>query len=219
MRALVSTVIAVGLALSTAAPVVAAPLVPDLGPALVSVSEANRIVKGGGGTLQNQPTLDRNTPAYVWDGPELPDSCRNTVDPTRAYGVTYTAYRTVSYMGPDDIGISQTVAVYPSAQSARQVYDSYVANLQDCEVVYQTEELGAVPVISLVPGDPNSAVVEQPGTGAGQDGSKLFQVYGSAVFSVTAANFPDDAAVLWAMSERIQQNLDAMPAPSVDAGP
>jgi hypothetical protein len=193
----------------------AAPLVPDLGPVLVTAPEVNRIVKGYG-PLQNDPKQDRNTPAYIGDGPDIPDSCRNTEDPTRAFGAGYEAFRTMTYSGPKNLGVVQTVATYPSPESAQQVYDAYVANLQDCVGVYPVDTLGTAPEISLVPGVPNTAVLEGS---TEQAQAKLVQVYGDALFWVTAQNFPEDASVVWPIAELIQQKLDARTTPSTESGP
>lgn len=193
----------------------AAPLVPDLGPVLATVPEVNRIAKGYG-PLQNNPKQDRNTPAYIGDGPDIPNSCRNTEDPTRVFGVGYEVYRTMTYTGPESLSVVQKVATFPSPESAQQVYDAYVANLQDCVGVYPVDTLGTAPEVSLVPGVPNTAVLEES---TEQALAKLVQVHDDALFWVTAQNFPADASVVWPIAELIQQKLDARTTPVTESGP
>ena len=181
------------------------PGVPDLSSVVLSLDEVNAIVEGDG-FLHGNPA--RNEPQDYGSPPGLPDACRKSTEQTQVFGRDYGAFRSVSYSGASNVGVQQLVAVYPSVDVARQVYDTYVRNLQGCQSVYPTALYGEpAPTITMVPGTPNTAVLEQVGPGIGRGWARLFQIDGDAIISVTAGNFPPDTPVVWQVAERIQHNL------------
>ena len=184
------------------------PGIPDLGSVVLSLDEVNALVEGDG-FLHDNPA--RQTPQDYGSPPGLPDPCRNSTEQTQVFGGDYTAFRAVSYSGASNVGVQQVVAVYPSVDIARQVYRTYVRNLQDCQSVYPTALFGEpVPAITLIPGTPNTAVLEQVGPGIGRGWARLFEIDGNAIISVTAGNFPPDTPVVRQVADRIQQNLGGL---------
>jgi hypothetical protein len=203
---------AIALMLSLAlvpAPAAAEPGAPDLDSVVLSLDEVNAIVRGNGGTLHDNPDRDRRAPKDYGEPPGVPEPCRNSGAPTKIYGGDYTAFRSVSYSGFSNVGVQQVVAVYPSPEVARRVFDTYVANLKACQAVYPTDIYGPTPVITVIPGTDIATVLEQQGPSVARGWARLVQAYGANVISVGAGNFPPDTPVVWQVLSRIQQNLDA----------
>jgi hypothetical protein len=210
-----ASAVAIALALPLAllpAQAAAEPGAPDLDSVVLSLAEVNAIVGGGsdgGGPFRDNSDRDRRAPKDYGEPPGVPEPCRNSDAPTKIYGADYAAYRSVSYSGFSNVGVNQAVVVYPSPEVARRVFDTYVANLKECQAVYPNDIYGPTPVITTIPGTDNVTVLEQQGPGIGRGWARLVQVYGANVISVGAGNFPPDTPVVWQVLSRIQQNLDA----------
>ena len=203
---------ALAVALPLALPLAAAaadPGAPDLDSVVLSLDEVNSIIKGNGGTLHDNPDRDRRAPKDYTEPEGVPEPCRNSGGPTKIYGADYTDFRSVSYSGFSNVGVNQVVAVYPSPEVARRVFDTYVANLKECQAVYPNDIYGPSPAITVIPGTKIATVLEQWGPSIGRGGARLVQAYGANVISVVAGNFPPDTPVVWQVLSRIQQNLDA----------
>ena len=177
------------------APAAAEPGAPDLDSVVLSPAEVNSIVGGGsdgGGRFHDNPDRDQRAPKD-YTGPEgVPEPCRNSGGTAQTFGGEYMAYRSVSYSGFSNVGVNQVVAVYPSPEVARRVFDSYVANLKACQAVYPTDIYGPTPVITVIPGTNIATVLEQQGPSVARGWARLVQAYGANVISVSAGNFPPE---------------------------
>lgn len=108
--------------------------VPHSRDMLLPLAQVQSIVGDGGGpTLHANPLEDRTSPWVDHSrDTELSAPCRHFANEDEAFGSTWVNFASTRYSGSSNVGVSQHIAVYPDADTARRVFGALTAAARQC---------------------------------------------------------------------------------------
>ena len=148
----------------------------------------------GGPTLHTNPNEDLTSPwvDHSMDA-TLSASCRHFVNQDEAFDSTWANFASARYSGPSNIGVRQSVAVYPDANTARRTFDALKAAARQCHAHPSPEAFGDG--TTLAEPDPMTLLIQYPDTVNGPGSVDIDALRGQVLIEVSAAHYSTDPRI------------------------
>lgn len=176
---------------------------------IVPLAQVQSIVSDGRGpTLHANPLEDRTSPwvDHSRDS-ELSAPCRHFANQDEAFGSAWVNFASSRYSGSSNIGVSQHIAVYPDADTARRAFEALRAAARQCYLHPSPGVLGAGD--TLTEPDPVTVVFQYPDNVNGPGSVGLDALRGQVLIEVGAAHFSTDPRIAQAVLALITQKIPA----------
>ncbi|SHU73112.1 lipoprotein LpqQ [Mycobacteroides abscessus subsp. abscessus] len=187
-------------------PVAPAPSMPSSADFVLSLAEAQKLVRipiPEGEAVDvglDSPRVDHSLDA------RMSASCRGIFNQDNEFGNTWSNFRHVGYFGYSNVGVSQSIAVYPDRGSAQTVFDALKGSLESCAADFPVETYGDPYVFTVVDG--RTLMAQYPGSVNGQGSVHLYRLDSQIVIEVGTHHYgtePDGAQkVLGAITSKIR---------------
>lgn len=165
-------------------PAVPQPPVLDSADFTLSLEEAQRLVEIP--VLKDEPVDEGlHSPRvdhYLDDRLSVP--CRGVFNQDNMFGHTWSNFRNLGYFGFSNVGVSQSIAVYPDPHSAQTIFDTLKRNLKDCAANYPVEISGDPYVFTVL--DDRKLMAQYPGSVNGPGSVHLYRLDSQIVIEVGA---------------------------------
>ncbi len=158
------------------------PSVPNSADFTLSLAEAQRLVEIP--RPQDDPVdtgLDSPRADHSLDD-RLSAPCRGLFNQDNMFGNTWSNFRNLGYYGYSNVGVSQSIAVYPDAGSAQAIFDALKGNLKDCAADFPVETLGDPYVFTVL--DVRTLMAQYPGSVNGPGSVHLYRLDSQIVIEV-----------------------------------
>lgn len=162
---------------------------------LLSVEDVRAL--SGNADLTPAPPVDRPGGQHQFDA-EYPSQCHAIFNQDDAFAPGYTQFRSVTFTGPSNRAVTQAVAVYPDATSARAALTTLGKGLNACSEL----QLPTMAITAQVL-DPKTFAVCRAQC------STLYRAAGPVLIGVDAARFGDSDRVATAVLQQITGRANA----------
>ncbi|SKU94553.1 lipoprotein LpqQ [Mycobacteroides abscessus subsp. bolletii] len=108
--------------------------------------------------------------------------CRSVFNQDDMFGHTWSNFRNLGYFGYSNVGLSQSIAVYPELVAAKEVFDALRTNLKDCAADFPVEIEGDPYVFTEV--DARTLMTQYPGSVNGAGSVHLYRLDSQIVIDV-----------------------------------
>ncbi|WP_162291603.1 sensor domain-containing protein [Mycobacteroides stephanolepidis] len=181
------------------------PALPDSSTLTLSVADVREITPPA---LESEPEFDLHKP-YTDPQPDLDMSvaCQKLFNQDQKFGEGWTNFRTLTYSGPSNIGIKQSIAVYPDRNAAQSVFGGIQDNLSACQKSYPVARYGAPYTLSKLAGDDKTVMVQYADTVNGPGSVELYRLDEQVIIDISAAHFSTDPHVAETVLQRIREKL------------
>lgn len=123
----------------------------------------------------------------------LSEPCRHFVNQDEVFGSTWSNFASARYSGSSNIGVGQSVAVYPDAYTARQTFDALKTAAQQCRSQYPIGVFG--PGYVLTEPDSLTLQVQYPDTVNGPGSVTMYALRGQVLIEVGAGHYSTDPRI------------------------
>ena len=190
-----SALVAAALLCLNMIPVVAAAspaAVPRSGDMILPLAQVQSIVVGP--TLHANPSEDLTSPRvdHSMDA-TLSAPCRHFVNQDEAFGSTWSNFASARYSGSSNIGVRQSVAVYPDADTARRTFDALKTAARQCHAHLSPEVFGAG--VTLSEPDPATLLIQYPDTVNGPGSVSIDALRGKVLIEVGSGHYSTDPQI------------------------
>ncbi|WP_166556008.1 sensor domain-containing protein [Mycolicibacterium sp. CBMA 226] len=174
---------------------------------LLPLAQVQSIVGDGGGpTLHPNPLEDRTSPWVDHSrDTELSAPCRHFANEDEAFGSAWVNFASTRYSGSSNIGVSQHIAVYPDADTARRAFEALKAAARQCHLHPSPGVLDAGDI--LTESDSETVVFQYPDTVNGPGSVDVHAVRGQVLIEVGAAHFSIDPRIAQTVLRSIVQKI------------
>lgn len=108
--------------------------------------------------------------------------CRGIFNQDNMFGSTWSNFRYLSYTGYSNVGVSQSIAVYPDPGAAQVIFDALEANLKGCAADYPAETHGDPYTFTAV--NNQTLMAQYPGSINGPGSVQLYHLDSQIVIEV-----------------------------------
>ncbi|MFA4083763.1 sensor domain-containing protein [Mycobacteroides salmoniphilum] len=181
------------------------PVPPDSNTLTLSVGEVREITPPA---LESRPDFDLHKP-YIDPRPDLDMStaCQKVFNQDQKFGEGWSNFRTLTYSGPSNIGIKQSIAVYPDRNAAQSVFGSIKDNLSACQKNYPVARYGDAYSLGQLAGDDKTVMLQYADTVNGPGSVELYRLDEQVIIDVSAAHFSTDPHVAETVLQGIREKL------------
>lgn len=132
--------------------------------------------------------------------------CRGVFNQDNEFGNAWSSFRHVGYFGYSNVGVSQSIVIYPDLVSAQRIFDALKSNLKSCVSDYPVETYGDPYIFTVVDG--RTMMAQYPGSVNGPGSVHLYRIDAQIVIEVGTHHYgtePDGAQkVLSAITNKIR---------------
>lgn len=166
--------------------------VPRSGDMIVPLSQVQSIVRAP--TLEVEPYDERTSPwvDHSMD-PKLTPACRHFVNEDEAFGSTWLNFTAASYRGESNLGVRQSIAVYPDAGTARRTLEALKTAARQCRTHASPDLFSAG--YTLTEPDSATLLVQYPETVSGPGSVCMYALRNQVLVEVGAPHFSTDPRV------------------------
>lgn len=177
--------------------------VPHSRDMLLPLAQVQSLVgEDGGPTLHANPLEDRTRPWVDHSrDTELSAPCRHVANEDEAFGSAWLNFAATRYSGSSNIGVSQHIAVYPDAATARSAFEALKAAARQCHLHPSPGTFDAG--TTLTEPDPETVVFQYPDSVNGPGSVDVNAVRGQVLIEVGAAHFSTDPRIAQAVLRSI----------------
>ncbi|WP_052506337.1 sensor domain-containing protein [Mycolicibacterium llatzerense] len=148
----------------------------------------------GGPTLHTNPNEDLTSPwvDHSMDA-TLSAPCRHFVNQDEVFGSTWSNFASARYSGSSNIGVRQSVAVYPDANTARRTFDALKTAARQCRTHPSPDVFGAG--FTLTEPEPSMVLIQYPDSVNGPGSVDIDALRGRVLIEIGAAHFSTDPRI------------------------
>ncbi|WP_457180754.1 sensor domain-containing protein [Mycobacteroides abscessus] len=182
------------------------PTAPNSASFTLSLAEAQQLVRipiPGGDPVDagiDSPRVDHSLDN------RMSAPCRGVFNQDDEFGNAWSNFRHVGYFGYSNVGVSQSIAIYPDLVSAQRIFDALKSNLKSCASDYPVETYGDPYIFTVVDG--RTMMAQYPGSVNGPGSVHLYRIDTQIVIEVGTHHYgtePDGAQkVLSAITNKIR---------------
>lgn len=178
--------------------------VPRSGDMIVPLAQVQSIVVGP--TLHANPDEDLTSPwvDHSMDA-TLSAPCRHFVNQDEVFGSTWSNFASARYSGSSNIGVRQSVAVYPDADTARRAFDALKTAARQCHAHPSPDVFGAG--VTLTEPDTATLLTQYPDTVNGPGSVSIDALRGQVLIEVGAAHYSTDPRIAHAVLALISKKI------------
>lgn len=171
---------------------------------IVSLAQVQAIV--GEPTLEAKPDSDRTSPwvDHSQDA-KLSMACRHHLNQDEAFGTTWSNFTSTNYSAASNLGVRQTIAVYPNADTARHTFDATKRAARQCHAENPPEVFS--PGYTLTELDPTTLLAQYPDSVNGPGSVHIFAQRGQVLVEVGAAHLSTDPRIAQAVLALITTSI------------
>lgn len=157
-------------------------------------------------TLDARPFEDRSSPwvDHSMDA-KLSVPCRHFVNQDEVFGSAWLNFASTRYGGASNIGVRQSIAVYPDVDTARQTFDALKAAAWKCHTHPSPDVFGAG--TTLTESDPATLLIQYPETVNGPGSVSIEAARGPVLIEVGAAHFSTDPRIAQTVLTLVVKNV------------
>ncbi|WP_165693376.1 sensor domain-containing protein [Mycobacteroides abscessus] len=183
--------------------------VPHSRDTLLPLAQVQSIVSDGGGpTLHANPLEDRTSPWVDHSrDPELSAPCRHFANEDEAFGSSWVNFASTRYSGSSNVGVSQHIAVYPDADTARRVFEALTTAAQQCHLHPSPGVLDAGD--TLTEPDAVTLMARYPETVNGPGSVSVYALRAQVLVEVGAPHMSTDPRIAQTVLALITQKIPA----------
>lgn len=183
--------------------------VPDSRDMLVPLEQVQSIVSDGGGpTLHANPLEDRTSPWVDHSrDTELSAPCRHFANEDEAFGSTWVNFASTRHSGSSNVGVSQHIAVYPDADTARRAFEALTAAARQCQLHPSPGVLDAGD--TLTEPDAVTLMARYPETVNGPGSVSVYALRAQVLVEVGAPHLSTDPRIAQTVLALITQRIPA----------
>lgn len=134
--------------------------------------------------------------------------CRGVFNEDNVFGRIWSNFRNLGYFGFSNVGISQSIAVYPDPDSAQTIFELLRTNLKECAATFPIEIYGDPYTFTVV--DARTLMTQHPGSVNGPGSVELYRLDSQILIRVGAHHYgtePDEAQrILRAITNKIHSS-------------
>lgn len=178
--------------------------VPRSGDMIVPLAQVQSIVVGP--PLHANPDEDLTSPwvDHSMDA-TLSAPCRHFVNQDEVFGSTWSNFASARYSGPSNIGVRQSVAVYPDADTARRAFDALKTAARQCHAHPSPDVFGAG--VTLTEPGTATLLIQYPDTVNGPGSVSIDALRGQVLIEVGAAHYSTDPRIAQAVLALISKKI------------
>lgn len=178
------------------------PPAPASADVALTLAEVQEIVGAPG--LENRMDLFAPREDHSLDD-RVSKPCRGLINQDDEFGKNWVNYRYLRYSGASNLGVSQSIAVYPDHEASQQLFDQVKRNLKDCNANYPTEVFGSVYTLSAL--DENTSMAVYPDSVNGPGSVSFYHREGQFVVQVSAQHLSTSPRVAKAVLTKITDKI------------
>lgn len=194
------------LCLSTIPPVATAspPDIPRGRDMIVPLAQVQSIV--GAPTLDAHPGEDRTSPRvdHSLDA-QLSAPCRHFVNQDEVFGRAWLNFASAGYGGPSNLGVRQSIAVYPDTDAAQRTFDALKTAARQCHQDPSPDVFGAG--VTLIELDAATLQVQYPDTVNGPGSVSLYALRSQVLIEVGASHLSTNPRIAQTVLTLISKNI------------
>ncbi|OHU23439.1 sensor domain-containing protein [Mycobacteroides chelonae] len=178
---------------------------PDSSSLTLSVAEVGEITPPA---LESKSDFDLHKP-YTDPQPylDMSEACQKVYNQDQKFGTGWSNFRTLTYSGPSNIGIKQSIAVYPDHNAAKEAFGRIEENLSACQKSYPVERYGDGYTLGQLASDNKTVMLQYPGSVNGPGSVELYRLDEQVIIDVSAPHFSTDPRVAETVLQRIREKL------------
>lgn len=146
-------------------------------------------------TLESKPYDDRASPRvdHSLDA-KLTAPCRHFMNQDELFGDTWLNFASAGYGGQSNLGVRQSIAVYPDAGTARRTLEALKTAARQSRTQYPTDVFGPG-YYTLTELDPVTLQVQYPDSGNGPGSVSMYAQRGQVFVEVDAPHLSTDPRI------------------------
>lgn len=178
--------------------------VPPSRAMLLPLAQVQSIV--GEPTLEVDKYADRTSPwaDHSLDA-KLSPACRHYLNQDGVFGNSWSNFASTSYSGASNLGVTQSIAVYPDIGTARHAFDALKAAARQCRTQYPTDVFG--PGYALTEPDSETLMAQYPETVNGPGSVMLYALGTQVLVEVGAPHLSTDPRIAQTVLALITQKI------------
>lgn len=160
---------------------------------------APRLDSDSGGDLDS-PRVDHDL------DDRMSEPCRAVLNQDNLFGTNWSNFKNRAYYGASNLGVSQSIAVYPDAAAAKETFERMKRNFNACAAQFPIETFGDAPTLSSP--DARTLIARYPGGVNGPGSVMVYRVDSQVLIFVGAYHYSTDSDVAHTVLDRIEAKIN-----------
>ncbi|WP_131822298.1 sensor domain-containing protein, partial [Mycobacteroides chelonae] len=136
----------------------------------------------------------------------MSEPCRAVLNQDNLFGMNWSSFKNRAYYGASNLGVSQSIAVYPDGAAAEETFERMKRNFNACAAKFPIETFGDAPRLSSP--DARTLVARYPGSVNGPGSVMIYRVDSQVLIYVGAFHYSTDSDVAQTVLDRIEAKMN-----------